>query len=83
MVDQAKEERLSVDAACEYLNSTLLRPPHVTDELLADYNMSLPISNYTAWFWMTRCGAVSGTSKQSYYTDTHEAKLVLKDKKVT
>eukprot|EP00966_Prymnesium_polylepis_P128766 2978215-Prymnesium_polylepis.2 len=80
MVEQAKEEKLSVEAAHEYLNSTLLRPPHVTDELLADYNISLPVSNYTAWFWMTQCGAQSGTFKQSFYNDHHGGAMVQKDK---
>lgn len=49
MIATAKEEKLSVDAALEYLNGTLLRPPHTTDEMLKDYHISLPISNKTAW----------------------------------
>jgi hypothetical protein len=33
MVERAREYKLSVEAAHEYLNSTLLRPPHVTVRL--------------------------------------------------
>mmetsp|Transcript_46989 Transcript_46989/g.123819 ORF Transcript_46989/g.123819 Transcript_46989/m.123819 type:complete len:759 (+) Transcript_46989:1223-3499(+) len=80
MVEQAKAEKLSVEAARDYLNSTLLRPPYVSEELLADYNMSLPISLRTAWFWMKQSGAVSGTFKQSFYNDHHESAMVTKDK---
>jgi hypothetical protein len=82
MVKEAKAEKLSVEAARDYLNSTLLRPPHVSEELLADYNISLPIALSTAWFWMKQSGAVSGTFKQSFYNDHHENAMVLKDKQV-
>ena len=57
LVATARAEKLSVDAAQEYLNNTLLRPPHVTAETLADYKISLPISNKTAWFWMRQSDA--------------------------
>ena len=57
MVSTARAETLSVEAAQEYLNSTLLRPPHVSAETLADYKISLPISNKTAWFWMRQSDA--------------------------
>ena len=77
MVEQAKAEKLSVEAARDYLNSTLLRPPHVSEELLLDYNISLPIALSTAWFWMKQSGAVSGT-----FNDHHENAMVLKDKTV-
>jgi hypothetical protein len=82
MVEQAKEEKLSVEAALEYLNETLLRPPYVTQELLDKYHISLPVSNKTAWYWMKRSGAVAGEFKQSFYTDTREKAAVLKDKQV-
>eukprot|EP00966_Prymnesium_polylepis_P061538 1428158-Prymnesium_polylepis.1 len=82
MVQQAKAEKLSVEAARDYLNSTLLQPPHVTAELLADYNISLPIALSTAWFWMKQSGAVSGTFKQSFYNDHHENAMVVKDREV-
>ena len=58
MVSQAKTEKLSVDAAHRYLNETLLKPPHVSEELLDVYNISLPISISTARFWMARSGAL-------------------------
>ena len=80
MVVTAKEERLSVEAAREYLNGTLLRPPHVKEETLHDYHMTLPISNSTAHFWMLRCGAQCGKFAQSYYNDHHESELVIKDR---
>jgi hypothetical protein len=82
MIEQAKEEKLSVEAALEYLNSTLLRPPYVTQELLDEYHITLPVSNKAAWYWMKQSGAVAGEFKQSFYTDTHEKAAVLKDKQV-
>ena len=57
MVATARAEELSVEAAQEYLNATLLRPPHVSAETLTDYKISLPISNKTAWFWMRQSDA--------------------------
>ena len=80
MVATAREEKLSVEAALEYLNGTLLRPPHVTEETLKDYHISLPITNKTAWFWMQKCGAQCGKFAQSYYNDHHESPMVLKDR---
>ena len=80
MVVTAKDEKLSVEAALEYLNGTLLRPPHVTSQMLADYRIVLPITNYTAWFWMKASGAQAGKFQQSYYNDHHEAEFVKKDR---
>ena len=57
MVKTAREEKLNVEAALDYLNNTLLRPPHVSEQTLADYKISLPISNYTAWYWMRQSDA--------------------------
>ena len=82
MVATAKDEKLSVEAALEYLNGTLLRPPHVTEETLKDYHITLPIVNGTAWFWMTKCGAACGKFSQSYYNDHHESEMVIKDRRV-
>lgn len=80
MVKTAKDEQLSVEAALEYLNGTLLRPPHTTPQMLADYHITLPISNKTAWRWMRASGAQAGKFKQSYYNDHHEAEFVKKDR---
>ena len=80
MVATAREEKLSVEAALEYLNGTLLRPPHVTEATLKDYRMTLPITNGTAWFWMHKCGAQCGKFAQSYYNDHHESAMVIKDR---
>ena len=57
MVATARAEKLNVEAAQDYLNNTLLRPPHVTEKTLADYKISLPVSSYTAWFWMRQSDA--------------------------
>ena len=57
MVKAAREEKLSIEAALDYLNNTLLRPPHVDEQTLSDYNITLPMSNYTAWYWMRQCDA--------------------------
>eukprot|EP00966_Prymnesium_polylepis_P259271 5988590-Prymnesium_polylepis.1 len=57
MVATARAEKLSVEAARDYLNGTLLRPPNVSDETLADYKISLPVSIGTTWFWMFKSDA--------------------------
>lgn len=80
-IQAAKDEKLSVEAALEYLNGTLLLPPLTPPQLLKDYMIALPISNYTAWFWMRACGALAGKFKQSYYNDNHEAEFVKRDRK--
>ena len=80
MVATARAEKLSVEAALEYLNGTLLRPPHVTEATLKDYRITLPIANGTAWFWMQKCGAQCGKFAQSYYNDHHESAMVVKDR---
>ena len=81
MVATARDEKLSVEAAREYLNGTLLHPPHVTEEMLLDYHIRLPVSNSTAHFWMTKCGAQCGKFAQSYYNDHHESEMVIKDRR--
>eukprot|EP00966_Prymnesium_polylepis_P018479 425634-Prymnesium_polylepis.1 len=48
MVATARAEQLNVDAAREYLNKTLLQPPHVSQQVLDNYKSTLPISKYTA-----------------------------------
>ena len=80
MVKQAKGESLSKEAACKYLNEELLVAPRVTPELLADYHVKLPIGLSTTLRWMKACGAVAGKYKQSYYNDSHESALVVKDR---
>ena len=74
----AKEETLSVDSALQYLNTDLLE--NAGAQLLKDYNMTLPVSRKTAWFWMRQCEAVAGKFQQSYYNDHHQSEAVLKDK---
>ena len=75
----AKEETLSVDSALQYLNTDLLE--NAGAQLLKDYNMTLPVSRYTAWFWMRQCegelparvrssAATSATGSRQTFTPT-------------
>ena len=65
---QAAED-LSVDGFHGFLNKDLLAG--LPGEVLARYEIELPVWRSTAWSWMKKLGCLREEFKQGYYNDNH------------
>eukprot|EP00733_Pompholyxophrys_punicea_P000119 Pompholyxophrys_punicea_v1_NODE_18_length_5920_cov_44.741176.p1 type:complete len:649 gc:universal NODE_18_length_5920_cov_44.741176:695-2641(+) len=73
-------KQLSVLKACNFLNLELL-PNEGLTVLLNRYKITLPIAPSTAHAWLLRAGARYESISKSYYTDGHEKKDVVEDRR--
>jgi len=69
-------QKLSVKAACEYINTKLLKD--LSERTLAAHRITLPISKNTAWKWMIKCKASRCDTNKTYYNDHHQKPEVIK-----
>ena len=83
-------KNVTCEKTWRYVNRTLLPdflknipgPGDMCSKLenLSKYGLKIPTSRDTVWRWMSVCGAVQGTYKQSYYTDRHNDDDVVDDR---